>query len=423
MSYPSVSQAAVLVRACGKGALMAKLDLKSAYCMVPVHSADQHLLGLQWQSTTYIDQALPFGLRSAPKIFTAVADALTWAMECRGITNLLHYLDDFFCAPASSSACGEVLRIALPLCKDLGFPVAPEKVEGPATSMVFLGIKIDSVKQELSLPEEKLLRLKDIIRQWLLKKSATKRELQSLLSHLNHAAAVVRPGRPFMRHIINIMKIPKRASHFVHLNQEVRADLAWWDAFIQHWNGTSFIPNMPQNTSMTSDASGTWGCGTFRNDTSDWFQVQWPSHYGEVCIAAKELVPIVIGAALWGRQWSGSKVLFLSDNQAVVEVLGSLASREPNICHLLKCLFFYEAQYNFEHACRHLAGSGNCAADALSRNKAAIYFSLYLQAPQVPSQVPASLVALLCNSSLSWTSETCRTLFNDTLKEVSLSHP
>ena len=55
LSYSSVSRAAAMVRACGKGA---KLDLKSAYRMVPVHSADQHLLGLEWQGTTYIDQAL-----------------------------------------------------------------------------------------------------------------------------------------------------------------------------------------------------------------------------------------------------------------------------------------------------------------------------------------------------------------------------
>ena len=219
------------------------------------------------------------------------------------------------------------------------------------------------------------------------------------------------------------MKIPKRASHFVRLNQQVRADLAWWDSFVQHWNGTSFIPNMPQRTSMTSDASGTWGCGAFRNDSLEWFQVGWPPHYQEASIAAKELVPILIGAALWGRFWSGSKVLFLSDNQAVVEVLGSLSSRDPRMCHLLKCLFFFEAHYSFEHVCRHLAGSGNCAADALSRDNTALYFSIHPQAPQAPSWVPASLVALLCDSSLSWTSETWKTLFYNTLREVSLGHP
>ena len=53
MEYTSVGQAAELAN---KGALMAKLDLKSAYRMVPVHPADQHLHGLEWQGTIYCDQ-------------------------------------------------------------------------------------------------------------------------------------------------------------------------------------------------------------------------------------------------------------------------------------------------------------------------------------------------------------------------------
>ena len=64
--------------------------------MVPVHTADQHLLGLEWQGTTYCDSALLFGLRSVPKIFTAGADGVTWAMACKDILNVLHYLNDFF---------------------------------------------------------------------------------------------------------------------------------------------------------------------------------------------------------------------------------------------------------------------------------------------------------------------------------------
>ena len=59
---------------------MAKLDLKSAYRMVPVHPEDSPLLGIQWKGETYSDQALPFGLRSAPIIFSAVADGLAWTL-------------------------------------------------------------------------------------------------------------------------------------------------------------------------------------------------------------------------------------------------------------------------------------------------------------------------------------------------------
>ena len=42
-----------------------------------------------------MDTVLPFGLRSAPKIFLAVADALEWILLEQGVSVCLHYLDDF----------------------------------------------------------------------------------------------------------------------------------------------------------------------------------------------------------------------------------------------------------------------------------------------------------------------------------------
>ena len=80
LAYPSVHDAARLVRELGKGCLLAKLDLKNAYRTVPVHPDDRPLLAVQWGGDILIDGALPFGLRSAPKIFTAIADALMWVM-------------------------------------------------------------------------------------------------------------------------------------------------------------------------------------------------------------------------------------------------------------------------------------------------------------------------------------------------------
>ena len=62
---------------------MAKVDVKAAYRMVPVHPDDRYLLVMQWDGKLYIDTALPFGLRSAPKIFNALADAIEWVLCAR----------------------------------------------------------------------------------------------------------------------------------------------------------------------------------------------------------------------------------------------------------------------------------------------------------------------------------------------------
>ncbi len=41
-----------------------------------------------------MDTVLPFGLRLAPKIFNALADALQWILERAGV-EVIHYLDDY----------------------------------------------------------------------------------------------------------------------------------------------------------------------------------------------------------------------------------------------------------------------------------------------------------------------------------------
>ena len=62
----------------GIGTKLAKFNIQSAYRLVPVHPEDCYLLGMSWNGQIYVDAALPFGLRSAPKIFTVLVDAMEW---------------------------------------------------------------------------------------------------------------------------------------------------------------------------------------------------------------------------------------------------------------------------------------------------------------------------------------------------------
>ena len=95
LSYVRVENAIQGVAAMGRGLLMAKIDIRQAYRANPVHPADRDLLGMVWHGELFIGTALPFGLRSPPKIFTAVADAVTWIIRQQGVKFIIHYLDDF----------------------------------------------------------------------------------------------------------------------------------------------------------------------------------------------------------------------------------------------------------------------------------------------------------------------------------------
>ena len=71
MYYPSVLDAAAVVRTHSQGALLAKMDLQNAYRILLVHADDHPLLAISWGQATYLSTALPFGLCSALKVFLA----------------------------------------------------------------------------------------------------------------------------------------------------------------------------------------------------------------------------------------------------------------------------------------------------------------------------------------------------------------
>ncbi len=120
---------------------------------------------MRWKEQVFVDGMLPFGLRSAPKIFNALADALEWKLGQEGIDHIFHYLDDFaVVGPPDSPVCLQALEILERVCSYLGIPLAAEKRDGPTPVIVFLGIVIDTMKQELRLPAEKLRRLLETVR-------------------------------------------------------------------------------------------------------------------------------------------------------------------------------------------------------------------------------------------------------------------
>jgi len=150
------------------------------------------------------------------------------------------------------------------ICQHLGVPLAMEKLESPTVCLIFLGIVIDTRAGELRLPQEKLRRLCQLVREWLHKKWCTKRELLSIAGQLQHAATVVRPGRIFLRRLFDLSSMVAKLDHHIKLNAGAWSDLAWWHEFLEDWNGVSSLSALGEfdpTIVLTSDASGSWGCG------------------------------------------------------------------------------------------------------------------------------------------------------------------
>ena len=84
LHYFMVYDAINLIIRIGHGTQMAKIDIKSAFRLCPVHPTDNHLLGVKWKGQFYFDCVLPFDLRSAPFIFNCLAGALEWIAIQKG---------------------------------------------------------------------------------------------------------------------------------------------------------------------------------------------------------------------------------------------------------------------------------------------------------------------------------------------------
>lgn len=205
----SVDDVIQTVRQLGKGTLLTKFDLENAYWLVPVYPTDHLLLGMRWEGSIHVNRALLFGLRSAPKLFTAVADAIRWIMGNHGVCEKMHYLDGFLVlGPAGSEECRRALEISLQICWDMGVTVASQKTEGPSMVLLFLCILLDTERIELRLPFEKLIHLRSLIRQWKGRKSCRKRQLLSLIRQLQYACRDMQAGCSFLRHLINLSTVP-----------------------------------------------------------------------------------------------------------------------------------------------------------------------------------------------------------------------
>lgn len=174
----------------------------------------------------YVDTCLPFGLRSAPKLFNLLADFLSWIVKEKGVSYPIHYLDDFLTmGPPESSVCQHNLDIFTQACNDLGVPLALEKVEGPTTCLTFLGITLDTYRMEIQLPDDKLQGIRDEISRWLHKKKATKRHILSLVVLLQHATKVVWSGRTFVARMYSTAGKLKEMYFYTRLNRDFRLDL------------------------------------------------------------------------------------------------------------------------------------------------------------------------------------------------------
>ena len=109
-----------------KGDFLVSIDLKDAYLMFSMHEEVFDFLCFDWLGTRYCYICMPFGLTSAPRIFTKVLKAVLTFLRSRGI-KASAWFDDIILSAKSISLLLEQLYFTKLLLKSLGFIINREK--------------------------------------------------------------------------------------------------------------------------------------------------------------------------------------------------------------------------------------------------------------------------------------------------------
>ena len=264
--YETLNDAIQLIAQAGRGAVMMKRDLKAAFRHVPINPCDYWLLLFEWNGQFFVDMFLPFGLRTAPRIFNLFAEALHWIFETLHEWNVTHYLDDFlFVFPPNTDITAISAQFDHVLA-EFGLTKASEK-DSDGCVVVHLGFEFDSENMQVRLPPNKKQRALDAVNILLSSSTVTYTMLETTLGFLSHCCQVIPLGRPFLRNLFSQICRSNSRSHLLRfpLTHDSKNDLRWWLQFLTSWSSISMIQLSRISYDVATDASGAKGMGGVYN--------------------------------------------------------------------------------------------------------------------------------------------------------------
>lgn len=407
VSYTSFDKVADLVFKCGKGALMAKRDIKSAFRLLPVFPGDFHLLGMKFEDNFYFDKCLPMGCSRAPMLFETFSTFIHWCVAYKsGLQTLDHFLDDFIFV--GSNKTDECVRLAVTfeqICSELEIPVAAEKSVGPTTVLVFLGLELDSNEMLVRVPLHKIEELLELLQSYASRKKMSLKELQSIVGKLSFVSRAVRSSRAFLRRFYDAMSGLKKPHYKLRINQELRADFLMWVEFLNNFNGVVYIPdavwyeNSIINLYTDSAGGASLGCGCYF--AGQWAFFQWPKIWGNskvlTDITFLEMVPVLLAVMLWGDRLRNMKIVLRIDNEALVHVINKQSCKSKRTMILLRKFILLAMKHSIIFRAMHISTTSNFIADSISRKQWDRFSSVAPDANKLPEPLPKEFQSFICN--------------------------
>ena len=139
------------------------VDLKDAYFHFSIHPKMQKYLRFVWKGKVFQFVSLPFGLSTAPLIFTQVTFQFATILRKKKV-RIKMYLDDWLTLNQSFNACLVDTLTVVHLAGEMGFNIKLEKSDFiPKTQFNYLGMSFDTIKFTVKPNQDRIQSLVDLI--------------------------------------------------------------------------------------------------------------------------------------------------------------------------------------------------------------------------------------------------------------------
>ncbi len=347
----------------GEGTRLYKRDLAWAFHQIPVDPGDIPFLGVTWGNQVYFNTMLPMGLTLATYICQRITNAVSWIMAKRGYW-VMNYIDDFTGAEKGDRAI-VAFHLLYEVLQDIGLQESCEKMEEPGEEREVLGIVFNTCDMTISLPEAKvqqaLLHIADV----LPRESITLKQCQELVGQLHFLTKCIRGGRVFMNKILNQLRGIEGRNDIV-VTGDFRQDLQWWHRFMPHINGTQpmWLEFDEADAFLATDTT-LIGMGAVCQ--TEYLQETFPGFLESQGIFHKELWAVIVALKTWSHLIQGRKLVLLTDNTAVLEVINRGRTSDDLAQNMLREVVWLCVQKSAWLKMKYVASHDNTLPDLLSR--------------------------------------------------------
>jgi hypothetical protein len=355
-----------------KGCWTTSLDLKDAYLHVPIHTDHQRWLRFQIGDEAYAFRCLPFGLSTAPRVFTRVVTAVGEHLRCRGV-NLCQYLDDWLIVSGSEEEARRHTDLVVETVERLGFIINRQKSHlTPTQQPVFLGASLDLVQGRARPSPERVVSMVTCVNGLRASQVAPARVWLQALGLMASMVDIVPLCRLHMRRIqLHVIHHYSAAVHslgrLIPMNREMEEALQWWTSLDHLTEGTEFPQPAPTCT-VTTDAS-LWGWGGHLEGNQ--VQGRWSREESRAHVNLLELWAVSNTLRAFSSLVQGRTVRIQSDSATVVAYLNKQGgTHSRTLCHHTILLLEWCSTRNITVTACHIAGENNVLADNLSRDRA-----------------------------------------------------